>query len=668
MSVEKFRVFFRLNTHYHNKSVEVVGDFNGWQPGKNVLTDDDGDNVWDGCAELPSGRYEYKFLVDGNDYRTDPNNSLKANRDGMENSVLLVGEARLSSDAIHTGDDIDIFCGNTVYIKARFNRKKFGSAKLILTEKDRPVTVTGTLLYTDEVYSSYYFRFSRDSDVESFLYYFELGGVSGAGVSYFGGKGIVAAEWEVAGFEFTRGGRKCFHTPDWVKDAVFYQIFPDRFFNANKKTDPPGTVKENSLPTFHSFYGGDLEGVIEKTGHLKKLGINAVYFNPIFEAPSVHKYDTSDYRKIDPQFGTDAVYKKMTAAFAKAGIRFILDGVFNHTGDSFWAFRDIAKNGEKSKYKDWYFIRKFPLVENGKPNYDSWWGFASLPKINTDQPDVRKHLLETASDWIKKGASGWRLDVPNEIDHPFWKEFRKTVKTANPDAVIMGEIWQDGSDWLKGDEFDSVMNYRFREACLDFFGKGKCHAEDFVKEIGEIYFRYPVQANFAMLNLLSSHDTARFFSVIKKDLQRMKLAVAFQFTFPGAPCIYYGEEVGMEGGRDPDNRRFMVWSPGKQNKGLFAFYRRMVRIRRDNEPLRRGDLRFIYAKGRTVGFERFTPGGKKLAVFINNSEKNSTVDMEAYFTGRDFTDIVSGQPLKRKKSCTVPAFGFVILSPKEGVK
>ena len=180
MSGEKYRVFFRLNTHYHNKSVEVVGDFNGWQPGKNVLTDDDGDNVWDGCAELPSGRYEYKFLVDGNDYRTDPNNPLKTNRDGMENSVLLVGEARLSADAVHAKDDVDVFCGDTVYVKARFNKRKFGSVKLILTEKDRPVTVPGTLLYADEVYSSYYFRYSAGFAVESFLYYFELGGVSGA--------------------------------------------------------------------------------------------------------------------------------------------------------------------------------------------------------------------------------------------------------------------------------------------------------------------------------------------------------------------------------------------------------------------------------------------------------------------------------------------------------
>ena len=283
---------------------------------------------------------------------------------------------------------------------------------------------------------------------------------------------------------------------------------------------------------------------------MRELGINTIYFNPIFEAPSVHKYDTSDYRKIDPHFGTMETFIKMAESFHENSIRFILDGVFNHTGRGFFAFCDIEKNGNKSLYKDWYNIKKFPLIENGKPNYDCWWNFPELPKLNTENPEVKTYLIETAKDWLIKGADGWRLDVPNEIAHSFWKDFRREIQSVKPDAFIIGEIWRDGRVWLEGDEFDSVMNYRFRDACVEFFAKRTSRAEEFIQQIGSQVYIYPMKANFCMMNLLSSHDTARFYTVAEGNIIKIRLALAFQFTFIGSPSIYYGDEIGMEGGKD----------------------------------------------------------------------------------------------------------------------
>ncbi len=660
------RVLFRLNTHYHNTNVCVVGDFNSWTPGATPMADEDGDNVWETVIDLPSGRYEYKFLVDGKEYRADPENPLKGEREQFGNSLLLVGEARVEAegDAVHTDKDLDVFCDRFMNVKAAINRKKFRDAALILRSGEREEIAGGYELYRDESYSYRVFTFFRAGAAAGAVlrYLFCLESEDGQPV-YFGKNGLKKRMDEIQPFEFHTEIRGCFRTPEWVRDAVFYQIFPERFRNGNRKTDPPGTVPENTKPGFDTFYGGDLDGVIRSATYLKNLGVTAVYFNPLFESPSVHKYDTSDYRKIDPHFGTEETFRAMKNTLKILGIRFILDGVFNHTGDTFWAFRDVLANGPESAYKNWYVIRKFPARDGPENNYESWWGFPSLPKLNAAEPAVKKHLLETASHWIEKGASGWRLDVPNEIDHPFWKEFRRTVKTTDPDAYIVGEIWQDARPWLSGDEFDGVMNYRFRDACLNFFGRRLLRAPDFAAEIGKLVYRYPLQACFANLNLLSSHDTARYFSVIGKDLTRMKLSVAFQFSFPGAPCVYYGEENGMEGGRDPDNRRFMVWDRGKWNGELRRFYGKMIGLRRRIELLRRGDFRFIRADGMVVGFERFRIG-EKIAVFLNNGDTSESIDPAPLFPKSAVVDHVSGRSQKPGRPFVLEPGGILVLDRK----
>lgn len=256
MALEKYRVFFKYDAHYYTKSVEIIGDFNQWQSGKTILRDDDGDNSWDCYIELPSGKYEYKFLIDGVDYRLDPNNILKVNKDGIENSLLLVGEAKFTQDVLHNQSDIDVFSDNTIYIRAAFNSKKFSNAVLILVINDIPKALQGYPLYWDENYSYYIFKLQNGFTIDGFFYYFDLEKTDTVH-SFFGSNGNTESEWEVESLEFTKSGKSQLKTPDWVKDAIFYQIFPDRFNNGDKNSDPPGISPPEKLPKSDTFYGGD---------------------------------------------------------------------------------------------------------------------------------------------------------------------------------------------------------------------------------------------------------------------------------------------------------------------------------------------------------------------------------------------------------------------------
>lgn len=659
---KKYKVFFKHNAHYHTQSVEVIGDFNNWEPGNIFLEDEDGDNEWWGSTELPDGVYRYKFLVDGKEYRTDDRNPLKeADEDGNENSVLKVGTARRTGDILHEPDqDLDFYCSDCFYVRARINSDRYSGARLILVVDDFIKTVGGFEVFTDEAYRYLFFKVENGFSPKKLLYYFEADLQNGEH-EYFGTNGIVLSEWEVDNFDFIRPEHLSFSTPDWVKDAVFYQIFPERFAVGNPKISPENSLAPEILPQVDSFYGGDLDGVMDNVKHFKDLGINAIYFNPIFDADTNHKYDANDYKKIDPHFGDDKTFDKLQKILHKNGINFILDGVFNHTGPNFWAFKDIDEKGRDSEYFDWYFVKDLPLRgPNGEINYECWWNFPQHPKLNTDNPECRAHLLDVASYWIKRGADGWRLDVPNEVDHPFWKEFRNEVKSANPEAYIVGEIWQNGADWLQGDEFDAVMNYLFRQACIAFFAQQKIDGAEFVKLIGNQIFSYSMAVNLSLLNLLSSHDTARFFTVTHGDFSRIKLALAFQFTYVGAPSIYYGEEIGMEGGKDPDNRRFMQWNKKKWNKDLYKTYKRLIAVRTENEVLRRGEIRFFFVEGDAIGFERFI-GEERLYILINNGNENVSIDLTQYAGNGDFSDLFMDYPLKRKRAYTLYANDFVIL-------
>lgn len=412
--------------------------------------------------------------------------------------------------------------------------------------------------------------------------------------------------------------------PEWVKHAVFYQIFPERFANGDPSNDPEGTLPWGGKPEPHNFFGGDLQGVIDHLDHLSELGVTAIYFTPIFEATTNHKYDTTDYLKIDPQFGDTDTLKKLVELAHARGIRVLLDAVFNHSGGRFAPFLDVLEKGEQSKYRDWFHVQEFPLrVEDGRPTYRAFAFEPHMPKLNTQNPELKAYLLEVARYWIEEvGIDGWRLDVANEVDHQFWREFRQTMKAVNPDAYILGEIWHDSMRWLQGDQFDAVMNYPFTNAVLDFFAHRTINAEQFAHRVNSQLAAYPLQVHEAAFNLLDSHDTPRLLTLTDGDKRRMQLAALFQLTFLGTPCIYYGDEVGMDGGGDPDCRKCMVWDEEQQDRELFNFYRDAIELRKRHKALRTGSFRFVQAdmNSGVVIYERAIHEERFLIVLNNSSE------------------------------------------------
>lgn len=380
--------------------------------------------------------------------------------------------------------------------------------------------------------------------------------------------------------------------PTWVKDAVFYHIFPDRFANGDPAIDPPNVQPWGAPPTRSGYQGGDLAGITQKLDYLLDLGVNAIYLNPIFLSAANHRYHTVDYFRIDPLLGNLADFHALIDAAHRRDMRIILDGVFNHCGRGFFAFSDLLENQADSPYVNWFHVRKFPLraYEKGKArNYRAWWGYKDLPKFNTDTPAVRRHLLDAARYWIEQGADGWRLDVPNEIDDDaFWAEFRHVVRAANPQAYLLGEIWDPVPRWVNDSHFDGIMNYPLRIAILNYVA-GKITTDQFSAMAEGLLALYPREHVYAMYNLLGSHDTERALTHLGGDLRRLRLALLFLFAYPGTPSIYYGDEIGLEGGKDPDCRRAFPWDTTQWNTALRDWVKALAGQRKRSAALRGGD-------------------------------------------------------------------------------
>ncbi|HEY89449.1 MAG TPA: alpha-amylase [Thermoflexia bacterium] len=412
-------------------------------------------------------------------------------------------------------------------------------------------------------------------------------------------------------------------TSNWVKDAIFYQIFPDRFAQSERVFKPKNLEPWDAPPTKRGFKGGDLLGVEEHLDYLVELGITALYFNPIFQSAANHRYHTHCYLRVDPLLGGNEAFQQLLAAAHARGIRVILDGVFNHASRGFFQFNHIMENNHQSPYIDWFVVNGFPLrafQDEEGANYVCWWDNRELPKLNTENPAVREFIFEVAEYWLEQGIDGWRLDVPLEITTPgFWEEFRRRVKAINPEAYILAEIWHEAREWLQGEHFDAVMNYPFNRACLGFFGGAVLDtefkpggfalealtAEDFARQVDEMLTLYAPEVTQAQFNLLSSHDEPRFLTLVGGETRRLKLATLFQMTFPGAPSIYYGDEIGMEGGEDPDCRRGFPWEEERWDQDLLADMRRYIALRQAHPVLRRGEYLTLYAQGELYAFARY---------------------------------------------------------------
>ncbi|MFC4769303.1 glycoside hydrolase family 13 protein [Effusibacillus consociatus] len=452
--------------------------------------------------------------------------------------------------------------------------------------------------------------------------------------------------------------RDLYSVPEWVNDTVVYQIFPDRFWNGDPANDPEDVCEWGELPTAATFFGGDLQGIIDRLPYLEKLGVNLIYMTPIFLSPSTHKYDTTDYFSMDPMFGDMDTIKSLVKEAHARGIRVMLDAVFNHCGADFAPFRDVVEKGAKSRYVDWFHLREVP-VDMKKINYETFAnGVATMPKLRTENPEVKKYLLQVAEFWVKEvGIDGWRLDVANEVDHAFWREFREVVRAANPEALIIGEVWHDSSPWLQGDQFDGVMNYLFREAVVEFFAKRTIDAEAFDSRLTKTRMMYKEQANRAMFNLLGSHDTARFLTVCGEQEERMRLAVTFQMTYVGMPEIYYGDEVGMTGETDPDCRRTMIWDEEKQNKDMLKLHQDLIAIRKQHSALQTGSYRTVIKDPLTnlYGFVREN-GQESIFVVLNNSPRSQKAAIPGGASG---TDLLTGK--KHSGELVLKPYGAKIL-------
>lgn len=432
-----------------------------------------------------------------------------------------------------------------------------------------------------------------------------------------------------------------FTIPEWVKETVWYQIFPERFANGDKANDPEHTLPWGSKdPDREDFFGGDLQGVRDHLDYLTDLGVNGIYFCPIFKATSNHKYDTIDYYEVDPAFGDKKLLKNLIDEAHKRGIRIMFDAVFNHMGVHSPQWQDVLKNGEKSIYKDWFHIRFFPvdsyqmtdLPETAENiSYDTFAFTPFMPKLNTANPEVQKYLLDIATYWIKEfDIDGWRLDVANEVDHHFWKKFREAVTEIKPDIYILGEIWHSSQAWLQGDEFHAVMNYAFTDSIKDYFAKKKITASQMVSGMNHQQMLYRDQVNEGTFNLLDSHDTARILTLCQGNKELMKSVMAFMFLQKGSPCIYYGTEIGMTGEDDPDCRKCMIWEKEEQDLELFGFIKELVSLRKQlSKIISEGSTQWliVYDREDKLYFTRELEG-QIIYVYFNQSKEPWVVEQE----------------------------------------
>ncbi|MCJ7716371.1 MAG: glycoside hydrolase family 13 protein [Anaerolineales bacterium] len=447
-------------------------------------------------------------------------------------------------------------------------------------------------------------------------------------------------------------------TPEWVKHAVFYQIFPDRFARTPQAGEEYLNLEDwESPPTVYGFKGGNLYGVIDKLEYLQDLGVTAIYFNPIFASPANHRYHTYDYYNVDPLLGGNQALTELLHKAHERGIRIVLDGVFNHASRGFWQFNHTLENLKDSPYVDWFHFDEDRLEGRlpwnvypddtqlkgvgslKKFGYQAWWDLPALPKLNTNTPAVRQFIFDVAEHWINFGIDGWRLDVPEEIDDDrFWQEFRQRVKTINPEAYIVGEIWHESKRWLQGDQFDAVMNYPITIASLGFFANHRLNMKvmekpgnyrefvrpltgfEFSERIKEIFNWYDPVINQSQLNLLESHDTPRFITCVNDDKDSLKLAALFMFTIPGAPTIYYGSEIGLNGFMDPDCRKSFPWDESRWDMDLYTYFQSCITLRAKNPALRTGDFNILHADEDTCTIER-TLGKERIQVCFNSADE-----------------------------------------------
>lgn len=474
-------------------------------------------------------------------------------------------------------------------------------------------------------------------------------------------------------FTLDLGRAQPFETPAWMHGAVVYQIFPDRFARGASGGAPADdTLPWGEPPHARRFQGGDLPGICDRLDYLQELGVEVLYLNPIFTASSNHRYDVSDFYHVDPRLGGNEALRRLVGQAHERGMRVILDASFNHCSPGFFAFRDLLENGASSRYRDWFFARELPpriyirpqmippamrdephvksfwdhvrdLEANsgipvvtaegfGPPletSYTCWNGMAQLPKLNQENPETRAYFLDVATYWLRElDIDGWRMDVVSFVPDEFWRAFRRACKAVKPGCYLVAEVWGDSTPWLRGDMFDATMNYLFRELCRGYFATGALSTEALLEGLHRLLARYPAQAAAVSYSLLSSHDVPRFLHECEGDGRRLRLATLFQMTMPGAPSLYYGDEIGVTGGGDPDNRRTFPWEDrARWDMDMHRLVRSLIQLRRATGALRHGSFRLVWRGPEGFAFMR-EHDGERVLVVIHRGDQHTTIEID----------------------------------------
>lgn len=627
LSVAGFSTPLMINSE---QAPSLVASFSSWEPVEMLKADND---WWFHEGPGESGEFLFYYLIDEQRYIDDKHETVE--RDGKTFSSFSVKEDY--PDVLHLPWLREYFNpvnNTTAYYAVSVKSTDDISVFLVTGHEERELT------YLKEFGGRRFYR-ARVSDNPCQQYYFRV--VVAEETLFLGSNGFGREKVVPFPFEGEDIPVEFFDVPEWSKGAVVYQIFPERFYNGNPSNDPPQVQPWQIDPAQANlgndgFFGGDLEGVIDKLDYLYDLGVDLIYLNPIFESVSSHKYDTKDYLRVDPHFGDDMVLQDLIYYADLDGIGIVLDGVFNHSGVEFWAFQDVVMHEEESEYVDWFFIRRFPIrsFQGMALSYDGWSGYAHMPKLNVLNPGLQEYFAQVVEKYGRMGISGWRLDVAGEVHPDFWSDFFKPmVKSINPDTIIVGELWGDSRAYLREDMFDSVTNYLFRDAVFRYVLRAENSASRFVSMTNYYLANYPPQVLHSLWNLLGSHDTERIYTAARQDLELAKLMIGLQMTFVGSPMIYYGDEVGMVGGGDPDCRRPMTWEEDAWNKELFSFYNQMIDLRRSREELRTGDYEVLLARESVLIFRRYTEMDSTIVV-VNPGSRD--IEISSPITGvfRDF--------------------------------
>ncbi|MCI9464052.1 MAG: glycoside hydrolase family 13 protein [Lachnospiraceae bacterium] len=523
---------------------------------------------------------------------------------------------------------------NQLIFRIRTARKEIAKCQIIYWNRDDNKIKKQDMecFARDELFDHFQCRIDFTRVARYQRYYFILEETNGE-EWYFSAYGVSQTPPDSGFFEYLyANGNDVVTAPDWAKGVVYYQIFPERFCDGGRKEKTVDFESWGSRPTRENYMGGNLEGIRTKIPYLKELGVECLYLNPVFAGDFNHKYATTDYFRIDPLFGTNEEFREFVRQCHEQNIRVVLDGVFNHTGVHFPYFQDILEKQEESAYKNWFLIEKYPAaVTDADAAYECVGAYPYMPKLNTADVEVREYIIKIMDHWLGEyQIDGWRLDVADEVDSTVWEMARLVLKEKYPACILIGETWGYGGRMLRGDQLDSVMNYLFRDAVWDYFGKKSISAETFDSRINKIVAGYKSETCHLLYNLIDSHDTERFLYICGGSLEILKLAAAFQMFFIGSPAVYYGDEVGITGQNDPDCRKCMIWDE-QADQELLQWYKKLIFLRKTHVCIRKGRYRTILADDQndTFAFCRIyeEKGSAKVIymIFNNNSEHNKVL-------------------------------------------